>query len=61
MTPKLRCVHCDEAIGVYEPLIVVVAGEARETSRAAEPDLLLESAEHYHRACYLERIGTAVN
>lgn len=59
MPPKMRCNHCEEVIGVYEPLVVIVEGEARETSRAAEPNLPLDSAEHYHRACYLDRIGAA--
>lgn len=59
MAPKMRCNHCEEVIGVYEPLVVVVEGEPRESSRAAEPGLPVDSAEHYHRACYLERISTA--
>ncbi len=59
MAPKMRCKHCEEVIGVYEPLVVVVEGEARESSRAAEPGLPVYSAEHYHRGCYLERIGTS--
>lgn len=33
------CAHCGEVIGVYEPIIVVQSGDARETSRAAEPEL----------------------
>jgi len=46
-------------IGVYEPLVVVDDGEAREGSRAAEPELCAERAEHhhrsyYHRSCYME-------
>jgi hypothetical protein len=59
MAPKLTCDHCDEVIGVYERMIVVVGGEARETSRAAEPLLVTEPAERYHRACYLDRSRTA--
>lgn len=57
MSRKLRCNHCQEVIGVYEPLILVVRCEARETSRAAEPSLGSEDAEHYHAACYAERLG----
>jgi hypothetical protein len=39
-------------IGVYEPLVLRVGGEVRETSRAAESNLPLAHAEHYHRACH---------
>jgi hypothetical protein len=44
---------------VYEPFVLVVGDEARETSRAAEPALPLDSGEHYHRSCYLERFDPA--
>lgn len=59
MALKVMCQHCERVIGVYEPLIVVLGGEARETSRAAEPTLPLDGAEHYHRDCYLERSETS--
>ena len=48
----LRCRHCGDVIGVYEPLVLRVGGEVRETSRAAESNLPLAHAEHYHRACH---------
>jgi len=52
----LRCRSCGDVIGVYEPLIAVVAGRSRETSRAAErvpgPAAL---AECYHAGCYEPR------
>jgi hypothetical protein len=48
----LRCVHCGDVIGVYEPLVACVGDEARETSRAAEPDVALQGVEVYHRACF---------
>ena len=48
----LRCEHCGDVIGIYEPLIVLTDREARETSRAADPDLHTSHGEHYHRACY---------
>ena len=54
---RLTCERCTGVIGVYEPLVVVTDGEARETSRAAEPTPPLEPAEHYRRACYLEPLG----
>ena len=47
-----RCLKCDEPIGVYEPMMVLVDGGARETSRAREP-LVLESADScFHRDCF---------
>ncbi|HMD52753.1 MAG TPA: hypothetical protein VKG62_08550 [Solirubrobacteraceae bacterium] len=45
------CELCGEVIGVYEPLIAVGEGDARETSRAAEPNLQ-EGVECFHRACF---------
>jgi hypothetical protein len=60
MTPMLRCDHCDDVIGVYEPAVIVLSDQARLTSRAAEPSLIFEPGERYHRSCYLERSGRAV-
>ncbi len=47
-----RCRHCGDVIGAYEPVIVVQSGEARETSRAAEPELVRHAACCYHRECH---------
>lgn len=58
MVKGVRCGHCDAVIGVYEPMIVVRDGNARETSRAAEP-LPLQSIELYHRDCFRARAGDA--
>jgi hypothetical protein len=55
MTLRPTCDYCDEVIGVYETMVVVVGGVARETSRLAEPSLDAEWDERYHRACYTER------
>lgn len=52
----LRCDDCGEVIGVYEPLVRVLDGRARETSRAREPASSDRGGEHYHRACY-ERLS----
>lgn len=57
MTPTPRCDHCDEVIGVYEPMVIVNSDEVRMTSRAAEPAIVAETGERYHRTCYLERGG----
>jgi hypothetical protein len=49
------CRDCGEPIGVYEPLIALVEGQPRETSRAAQTHLGELAAECYHRACYERR------
>ena len=44
---------CGDVIGVYEPVILLVDGGGRETSRAAGPD----DGTHgdlYHRYCYAQ-------
>lgn len=48
----LRCRHCGEVIGVYEPLVSVKDDRVVETSRAVDPNLSDREAEHYHRACF---------
>jgi hypothetical protein len=52
MSQWLRCHHCGEVIGVYEPLVGVLDGQAYETSRALEPSCADRGGELYHRACY---------
>jgi hypothetical protein len=37
---------------MYEPIVVVEEGVARETSRAADPAGLADVAEAHHRACF---------
>lgn len=51
----LKCDHCEDVIGTYEPLVIVVDGEARQTSRAAESELACMPGEHYHSACHEQR------
>lgn len=55
----LTCTHCGDVIGVYEPLVLSGDGEDRETSLAAERDVGLARAAHYHRACYAARAQEA--
>jgi len=52
MDQMSRCIRCGDVIGTYEPLVVVDATGARQTSLAAEPRLEHAGGEHYHRACY---------
>jgi hypothetical protein len=50
--PVPLCAACGEVIGVYEPLVHVINGVARKTSRAAEPQLARGQADAvYHLAC----------
>lgn len=50
--PGLRCARCRDVIGVYEPLVHVIGGRARRTSRAAEPTIVVEAGLLYHLDCY---------
>lgn len=52
-----RCRHCEEVIGVYEPLVVLADGRVRRTSRAAERDVGELVGEFYHDACYAQTHG----
>ncbi|MGA2453441.1 MAG: hypothetical protein ABSG93_07975 [Solirubrobacteraceae bacterium] len=52
MSERLHCAHCGDVIGVYEPLVALTAGQARETSLAAEALPADNRADCYHRACY---------
>jgi hypothetical protein len=57
MTEPLRCRACGDVIGVYEPMIVLTDGQARNTSRAAEKSTARPLGECYHHACYREAHG----
>lgn len=49
----MRCDHCGEAIGAYEPLVLILRGEAQRTSLAANPDArAIDAEERYHGSCY---------
>lgn len=53
MDEKLRCAHCGDVIGAYEPLVVLHDGRACDTSKA-EMDDGGRLGECYHRACYAQ-------
>ncbi len=53
--PAPRCELCGEVIGVYEPLIAIRDGQARETARSAEPEVADSASSCYHRTCYAPR------
>ena len=51
MDEAIRCEHCGDVIGVYEPMVVVVDGRPVNGSRATidvEPD----GPPRFHGACY---------
>jgi len=50
---RLRCRHCDDVIGAYEPMIVVTEHGYRESSRLREGAPLARIADDcYHAACF---------
>jgi hypothetical protein len=55
MREPLHCHDCGEVIGVYEPLVTLVDGHARELSRAADPHVTARDGECLHRACFEQR------
>jgi hypothetical protein len=52
MDGPLRCTHCGEVIGVYEPLIAISDGRAYETSLAAGAPGAGHKTGCFHRVCY---------
>ena len=52
--PLPRCNRCEDLIGVYEPMVLVVDGVLHRTSRAAEPALSGDQvgASYYHADCF---------
>ena len=50
---NIHCPHCGDVIGVYEPLIVIVEGEAVQTSRAATQGELTLAGPYYHASCFM--------
>ena len=52
----LRCRHCDEVIGVYEPMVVCSEGMPVHTSLAAMgPDAEIVGAHYFHSECFALR------
>jgi len=48
-------------MGVYEPLVCVLDGRVRRTSRAADPELLVKAEACYHADCFERRVAMAVD
>lgn len=49
---RWRCASCDEIIGVYEPMVILLPSGSRTTSRAAERDLADVPEARFHQACF---------
>ena len=54
MLSRVRCRHCDDIIGAYEPMVVVTLHGPRETSLAADPALYGTEQSCFHRVCYAQ-------
>jgi hypothetical protein len=52
--PRLRCRHCRDVIGAYEPMVLETHLGRRETSLAIEPWLYETRQPSFHRACYAQ-------
>jgi hypothetical protein len=52
--PRLHCRHCDEVIGVYEPMVIETLHGPQHTSLAAEPELYVADEPCFHRSCFAE-------
>ena len=57
MTDILRCRHCGEVIGAYEPLVALDGRRPRLGSRLTLPAHEDSAAAYYHRSCFFERHG----
>jgi hypothetical protein len=56
-SPQVSCAYCGEVIGVYEPMVAVIDGRARNTSLAAEAETFeAAGALRYHRSCYAKTV-----
>jgi hypothetical protein len=47
-----RCAACLDVVGVYEPLVHLLGGIARHSSRAAERAITIAGGKLYHLDCY---------
>lgn len=54
---RLRCRHCQDVIGAYEPMVLETDQRVSVTSLAAEPSLYATDQPCFHRACFAEVSG----
>jgi hypothetical protein len=57
MRRRLRCRHCQDVIGAYEPMVLDMPEGGYETSLAAEPWLGETEYPCFHHSCYAEVRG----
>jgi hypothetical protein len=57
MSDPVRCDHCGDVIGVYEPLVTVRDGRRLETSLLNSPELGPAGGACWHRECFERRGG----
>ncbi|MFL5861755.1 MAG: hypothetical protein ACJ780_13395 [Solirubrobacteraceae bacterium] len=57
--PRLRCRHCDDVIGAYEPMVVETHRGPLQTSLAADPALYETERPCFHWVCYAQPAATA--
>jgi len=57
MTEIMRCRHCGDVIGAYEPLVALRDGQPQVGSRLTLEDRQWGEAACYHRRCFIERHG----
>lgn len=50
----MRCRHCADAIGAYEPMVLVTPTGPHDTSLAAERQLSGTTHPCYHEACFMQ-------
>ncbi|HTZ85884.1 MAG TPA: hypothetical protein VMB05_04375 [Solirubrobacteraceae bacterium] len=56
MQGELRCEHCRDVIGVYEPVVTMIDGEPLRTSRAVALGHL-RGAPCFHEECFQRAEG----
>src|SRR5579875_3787550 len=53
----LFCRHCNDLIGVYEPMVLMTPELNYETSLASDPSLYQTEHRCYHRTCFDQAAG----
>lgn len=53
----LRCRHCCEVIGAYEPMVVVLGEQPVHTSRTVAEAEQLTGEPCFHACCFAEQHG----
>jgi hypothetical protein len=54
---RVRCRHCHDVIGAYEPMVLETHRGRSDTSLAADPGLYETDLPCFHRTCYDQAPG----